>query len=349
MAQKKASEVDAWLARRDPRARIVLAYGPDRGLVAERAAAVARLSGLPLDDPFAVIKLDGSVLEQEPGRLITEARTVPLFGGDRLIWIRNLGADKGVAEEVAALLADPPADAIVVIEAGDLRKGAPLRAAVENAPSGMALPCFADEGRSLDQVIDEELTKAGMTMKLDARQALRQRLGGDRRATRGEIEKLVLFAAGQPEITVSDVEASTGDVSADSADQAVDAALSGDGAIADRRLQKAFDAGTSPQTVLLSLQRQMQTIESLRRAVDHAGASPASAVASARPPVFFSRRRIIEDAVSAWTGDGARRALDRLQATILDSRRRAELAEALTRQALLGIAAETARARRGRR
>ncbi|TIR75123.1 MAG: DNA polymerase III subunit delta, partial [Mesorhizobium sp.] len=37
MAQKKGYEVDSWLARPDPAMAIVLLYGPDRGLVAERA------------------------------------------------------------------------------------------------------------------------------------------------------------------------------------------------------------------------------------------------------------------------------------------------------------------------
>ncbi len=41
MAQKKAFEVDAWLARPDPKVAVVLLYGPDRGLVAERARAFA--------------------------------------------------------------------------------------------------------------------------------------------------------------------------------------------------------------------------------------------------------------------------------------------------------------------
>ena len=348
MAQKKSSEVDAWLARPDTRARIVLIYGPDHGLVAERGASFAKRTGLSLDDPFTVIRLDGSTLAQEPGRLTTEARTVPMFGGDRLIWIRNLGAEKGAAEEIGALLADPPQDALVLLEAGDLKKAAALRAAVETSPAGMALPCFADEGRSIDQVIDEALAGAGMTMRLDARQALRQRLGGDRLATRGELDKLVLYAAGQSEITVADIEACSGDVSADSSDQAVDAALAGDGVLADRRLQKALEAGVNPQTILLALQRQMQTLETLRRAVDHAGASAAAAVASSRPPVFFSRKRLMEEVVASWSGDAVRRVLERLQSSILESRRHAELAQALTRQSLLTVAAESARGRRHR-
>ncbi|TIX18960.1 MAG: DNA polymerase III subunit delta, partial [Mesorhizobium sp.] len=56
MAQKKAYEVDGWLARPDQRISIVLLYGPDRGLVAERAKAFAGKTSLSLDDPFSVVR-----------------------------------------------------------------------------------------------------------------------------------------------------------------------------------------------------------------------------------------------------------------------------------------------------
>ncbi|TIM85505.1 MAG: DNA polymerase III subunit delta, partial [Mesorhizobium sp.] len=71
------------------------------------------------------------------------------------------------------------------------------------------------------------LRKAGMSMTLEARQALRRNLGGDRLASRGEIEKLVLYAYGQSEIGLDDVKATSGDVSGLSFDDAVDALLDG--------------------------------------------------------------------------------------------------------------------------
>ena len=227
MAQKKAHEVDAWLRRPDPSTPIILLYGPDRGLVSERARGFAAATGLPLDDPFTVIKLDAADMEQQPGRLVDEVRTIPMFSERRLIWIRNAGQQKGLADEIKLLLAEPPRDAIILIEAGDLKKGAALRATVEGAFAGMALPCYADEGRSIDALIDQEMSRASMTITLDARQVLKRSLGGDRMASRGEIEKLVLYALGQTSIGVEDVVASTGDASALSVDELIDAVLDG--------------------------------------------------------------------------------------------------------------------------
>ncbi|MES0098189.1 DNA polymerase III subunit delta [Mesorhizobium sp. M0019] len=343
MAQKKAYEVDAWLAKPDPRVSIVLLYGPDRGLVAERAKAFAGKTGLPLDDPFSVVRLDGSEVDRDEGRLLDEARTVPMFSERRLLWVRNAGAQKALADDVKALTSEPARDAIILIEAGDLKKGVGLRAVVEAADNAMALPCYADEARDIDTVIDDELRKAGMSMTLEARQALRRNLGGDRLASRGEIEKLVLYAHGQAEIGLDDVKATSGDVSGLSFDAAVDALLEGRIADFDTAFTRHCQSGGQPFLVLSSAMRQLQAIQAMRGQMDAGGRNAASVVAAARPPVFFSRRKLVEKALERWSSEALGRALNRLQTAVLQTRRRPDLSIALARQALLGIAVESAR------
>ncbi|MER9254965.1 DNA polymerase III subunit delta [Mesorhizobium sp. M0598] len=343
MAQKKAYEVDAWLAKPDPRVSIVLLYGPDRGLVAERAKTFAGKTGLPLYDPFSVVRLDGSEVDRDEGRLLDEARTVPMFSERRLLWVRNAGAQKGLADDVKALTSEPARDAIVLIEAGDLKKGVGLRAVVEAADNAMALPCYADEARDIDTVIDDELRKAGMSMTLEARQALRRNLGGDRLASRAEIEKLVLYAHGQPEIGLDDVKATSGDVSGLSFDAAVDALLEGRIADFDTAFTRHCQSGGQPFLVLSSAMRQLQAIQAMRGQMDAGGRNAASVVAAARPPVFFSRRKLVEKALERWSSEALGRALNRLQTAVLQTRRRPDLSVALARQALLGITVESAR------
>ncbi len=64
-----------------PARPIVLVYGPDAGLVRERAETIIRASVDDPRDPFALAHLEGDVLASEPSRLAEEAHTVPLFGG----------------------------------------------------------------------------------------------------------------------------------------------------------------------------------------------------------------------------------------------------------------------------
>lgn len=347
MAQKKSHEVDNWLARPGADARIVLCYGPDRGLVSERAERFAKSTGLSVDDPFVVVRLDAGTLEKDPGRLVDEANAVAMFAPQRLIWVRGAGADKRLAEDVKALAARPAIDAIVLIEAGDLKKGAGLRSIVESASTGMALPCYTDEGRDLDRLIDEELGRAGLSIGLDARRLLRDSLGGDRLATRAELQKLALYMHGRSQVERGDVECAISDVSGTSVDDVVDAALSGELEATDAALGRALTTPSATFQVLSGIMRQLQLLHVMRAAVDK-GVSASAAVASARPPVLFSRRNMMERAVASWSVERVERALMRLQALVLATRRRPELATAAIRQAMLGLAFETAAARRNR-
>lgn len=346
MAQKKAHEVDRWLARPDSETRIVLIYGPDRGLVSERARIFARSTGIALDDPFSVVKMPASTVASDPGRLLDEANTVAMFATRRLIWLTDAGADKTLAEAVRSLATAPSADAVVLIEAGDLRKGAPLRAAVEEAAAAMALPCYADDARAIERLVDDELGRAGLGISLDARSLLASVLGGDRLASRAELEKLVLYCAGARTVEIDDIRAAVGDVASAGADEAVDAALEGRGSDLDSALSRLEAGGTHPFQILGALQRQLQSLQLMRGAMDRDGRSASATVAAARPPVFFSRRGIVEGALGAFDAGLCARLLERVQAAVLETRRRPELARAVTHRALLDVALERARRKR---
>lgn len=345
MAQKKAHEVDGWLARPDPETLIVLIYGPDRGLVSERARSFAEKTGLPLDDPFSVVRVDAGEADSQ-GRLLDEARTVPMFATQRLVWVRGAGSQAALASDVAALLDSPPADCLILIEAGELKKTSPLRTAVERSKAGMALPCYADDGRGVDAVIDAVMGEAKLSVALEARQLLKANLGGDRLATRGELEKLALYCAGTGEVTPEDVRALIGDASRLNADAAVDAVLCGRVAELDTLFSRQLASGSPPFLMLSAALRQVHALQVMREQVDRQNKAPAAAIAAARPPVFFTRRRDIEQALRRWTEGMLQAAAERLHLAILKTRQQPAMAEAVSRQALLALAIEGARAAR---
>ncbi len=343
MAQKKANEVDSWLARPSREAVIVLIYGPDRGLVSERAAVFATKIGLPLDDPFSVVKIDATDVGRESGYLIEEARTVSMFSLRRLIWVRNAAAQKSLVGDVQTLARDPPRDAVILIEAQDLRKSAPLRTIVEGAFTGMALPCYGDEVHNLESVINEELRAANLTIAIDAHNVLLGYLGGDRLATRGEIRKLALYAMGKDEISLEDVKNMIGDVSSLSFDDAVDAALIGNITEFDLTFTKQCQNGSQAAQLLATAIRHLLSIQLMRSDLESGNRNVSTVISSARPPVFFSRKRAVEHAVTNWNLASITYALAKLQTTMLQTRLRPDIAVAIARQTLLGIAIDGAR------
>ena len=336
MVALKSHQVDAFVAK--PAQPVVLVFGPDAGLVRERAEALIRASVDDISDPFSLARLDGDDLASEPSRLVEEANTVPLFGGRRAVWVKV--GSRNIAPAVEALLAAASPDFRVVIEAGDLRRNAPLRVLCERAKNAAALPCYEDDQKTLDRLIETELRESGLTIAPEARAALLPLLGGDRLASRSEILKLALYARGRDRIELDDVIAVSADASALALDALLDAAFAGRTAEVEFQFAKARTAGTAPSAILAAAIRQVATLHRARLAVD-AGQSATGAAEEMR--LHFSRKPAVEAALRAWTTPRLARAMSQLAEAALEARlqhARADVSEPIAQRALLSLAVQ---------
>lgn len=346
MSEIKAHEFEQFAKRRAKDYRIVLIYGPDRGLVSERAGELARQTGVDLNDAFSFMRLEASDLSSDPGRLFDEANSTGLFGGEKLIWIKGAGADKTLAEAVAALAENPPSAAWIIIEAGDLKKGANLRKAVEQAGAAMAVPCYADDAKALNLLIDEELASAGLRITADARMALQDCLGGDRLASRNEIRKLVLYARDDGLIEERHVSEIVGDASAISTDDAVDAVFKGDLQAFNHAIGKVIASKTSVFLVLQGCLRQLQLLDLMRTEVDGRRASIQDAINAHGRHLHFRRKPVVESALRSFSAQAIATEMARLQSAVLQTRQRASLEDTIAIQALLATTLIAGRAKR---
>jgi DNA polymerase III subunit delta len=339
MVALKAAEIEAYIAQREPARPIALVFGPDAGLVGERADAIVRAAVDDPNDPFALVRLDGDTLAGDPSRLIDEANTVPLFGGRRAIWVKAGARDFSTALE--ALLASPPRDCRVVIEAGDLRRSAPLRTLCERAKTVAVIACYLDGERELARLVDEELRTAGLSIAPDARAALLPLLGADRRASRNEVRKLALYARGRSEIDVDDVLAAVADASVLVLDGVVDAAFAGRTGDLETHLAKTQAAGIAAGRIVAAALSQAAQLHRARIGIE-SGTPLGEAVDGILSKAQFRRRAAVETALRAWPAARLERVMAELAAATLETRRLsgplAGLAEPVVGRALLSIA-----------
>ena len=346
MVALKPAEIDRFIANPPADIAVVLVYGPDAGLVNERAKAIVDIAAKGNDDPFSRVKLDASELASDPQRLVDEYLTIPLFGGKRIIWVRDAGG-KNLSPAVDPVLKLEGGDALVVIEAGDLKKGTGLRKTIEGARNAAALPCYADATRDLERLIDEETRAANLMITREARAALHQLLGADRLASRGEISKLCLYALGKGRVEAEDVEAVVGDASAFALDALIDAAASGDLATLDHGLDRLDASGLDASVIAGQALRRFQWLQMARAEMD-AGASPDDLVKRARPAIYFKRQPAVAQQIRLWTPPRVARALEILNEVTFKSRTMPRLSQALVSDTLLTLA-RVARSAGGRR
>jgi DNA polymerase-3 subunit delta len=342
MTAVKAGDVEALIRRGpDPRIAVLLLYGPDTGLVFERAKRLAEAFVADPNDPFAMVKIDGDTLAQDAGRLADEAGTVGLFGGNRTIWVR--AGSRNYAPAVDAALKAEITQARIVVEAGDLAKSAPLRTLCEKSPRALAIPCYPDDERALADLIERTLKENGLGIAREARDVLAASLGGDRGASLSEIEKLALYARGQDTVSLDDVEAVTSDVAASVLNTLIDAAFSGRSADVERDYRRFRHEGMDPSVMLGSALRHALTLLSTRLAGE--GQSASMMVGNWRG-LHFRRKATVETQLARWSPPALRHAIQLLQEAILACRRSSpELSHANASSTLLRIASEAARRR----
>lgn len=337
MTEIKSRDIEALLRKPVDRFSIFLIHGTDRGLVSERAGLIAAKTGVSLDDPFSVVKLDAGSLQQSPGRFPDEVNAISLFGGKRLIWVRGAASEKSVMDGLATIARSLPPDVVVIIEAGDIKKTNALRKLAEAEGAIASIACYPDDRRALNELISSEIEAAGLSITEAARQRLLEGLGGDRIASRNEVQKLIVYRMGAGTIEESHVLEIIGDASAISVDEAVDAVLTGDVDALQRAVMRIFSSKTAGFLALNACLKQFQLMETLRAEMDEHRSTPQDVVANHARHLHFSRKPLVEAALRRWQLPSIRRECNRLQAAILQSRMKSMLEESIIMQTLLAI------------
>jgi len=329
----KAHEVERFVTRPDTDEGVFLVYGPDAGLVRELGHRLTRRFAGDDAASMNLVTLDGAELDVDPYRLVLEARTTSLFGEKRVVRVR--GAGKALVAPLAELLAAPQGAAIV-LEAGNLTPRDPLRALVEAAPAGRALPCYPDSEATLVKLIGDSFAKAGIRAAPDVAATLRDTLGNDREITRRELDKLVLFAAQSKELTRDDVLTLCADNAALVLDEIADAVGTGHAPRLDAAFGRALAAAVNPQQLLAAAQQHFAALRRWRAQVD-AGRSVREVLDTTRPKPHFSRRAALEQQLRLWNDAALAAACERLYGATADARKRYELQETIAGRALLAV------------
>ena len=345
----KPRDADRALSQPDGSYRIYLIYGPDLGMVRERADTLSKALVKDPDDPFAVTRLTDDDVKADPAALADALAALSMTGDPRLVRVRL----SGDSAPVARLLTEvddgvTPSEATLVIESGDLRKTSKLRKAAEDGKRSLAAPCYADNARDLIGLAEEMFRAENLSLDPDARAMLAPFLEGDRALARSEIEKLILYkglatqrGGDAAQITRQDIADISAVGSEAAMDQILDPALGGDVRAADAAYARGLSAGLNPVGVLRGLQRRIDQFDTF-----HTGGGDAGALTRAGAPRFGPPADQFKRSARLWTG----RRLDQARKYAFDAERAVKRsgapAEALVGDLILRLSRAAANARR---
>lgn len=306
-------QIESFLKNPDPAVKAVLVYGPDDGLMRERAQILAKHVVPDLSDPFLVATLSGEEISKDETRFYDEVHAIPMMGGRRLIRIKEPG--EASAKIIQDYLDKPNDEALVLVEGPDLGPRSALRKLFEKNGKAAALPCYVDDERSIRQVIQQSLRHAGYLAERDAVDFLSQAISGDRMKIRQDIEKLILFMGPAKEykgqegpamtrqlgtVTLEDAQKACGDTGARGVDDLVMSAGQGQGVKSVRIFETLMEEGTSVIWILRALMNHFRRLHEAKANIV-SGLSASQAIDTLRPPVFFKQKQGFQKQLNSWS------------------------------------------------
>jgi DNA polymerase-3 subunit delta len=198
MILKRRPDIEKFLKGPPGDIRAALIYGRDRGVVRERADALAKVIAKIPDDPFDVALLTDSDIDSQPGRLEGELSALSMMGGRRLVRLRlsteKAGPDKQAAEALtlhAEGKLNP--DAFFLLEGGNLGRESTARKVAEKLDAVAVIPCYEDEPGDIARMVREALANDKVGLNSEALDLFVSRLPHERGVARQEIERLALW------------------------------------------------------------------------------------------------------------------------------------------------------------
>ena len=270
----------------------ILLYGEDWGLTRDRALTAVRAVLGVQPNPFRLTTL----MKEEHPRLRDETGSLALGGGRRVIHVHD--AVDGLAPVLEKLEARSD-DTLLVLESGELPARSKLRAFAERHPAWAAIPSYVGNAAKISAEIQASLHETGLAATPDALAFLAEELAGESLRRRAELEKLILYVAGDKVVDLEmarrccslSLEASLG--------SAVSAALAGRSATCDALLEELGREGATGAGLLAVLSMQVHRLLKVRLLID-GGHTAEEACRSLMPPLYPRQAASFLQDVQRW-------------------------------------------------
>ena len=329
----------------------VLLFGPDRGRVKSRGAALSEILVPDVDPTFGSTLITADDLTGDPAKLADEMSAMSLLGGGRLVRLRldHERQAAAISKLIKGLDADPSrAEAKLIIEAGDMTTRSAIRKAVEASKHFAAIGCYAANANDLREQVREGLGALNISISPNALENWLPLLEGDHALAAGEIEKMALFKGyGKTEgasVSLADIQAVAAGGQSASIDAIVTETLSGQIDAMDASFRRAVAGKVSPIGILFGLQRQLMRLTEAAIAME-SGQPKGQAMKGLRPPVFAMQERAFSLQLDIWGVRMLRRTLRECQNAERAAKTAGAPIESIISRLLLALAGYAAKRR----
>ena len=334
MAVVKATELPGQLSNPRKAPRAILIHGADRSAVYELCQRVVKKIIDVGDETLNVSRLTEAQVTGSPGRLFEEFSSIPMFGGDRVIWVSAAGDN--LTKSLDPILASDAAGNLILIDSEALSKSSRLRKLFETHPNAASVALYEESPQELRLRLERLIKSSGLAIDEEAMLRLVEFMSFERAVAESETFKLITYCQGQTEISVEDVQAICGDTSDASMDDLVDAVFEGKLSDVDRYVMSVGASASAGRGTLSAVLQHIVKLQGMASQITQ-GSTIDSVVHAPRFGIFFKRRASVSMQLRTWDIDALLNAEEKICDAILQTRQHPDLDEALVSRALLAL------------
>ena len=260
----------------------ILIYGPNEGLVRENFLKIKKIFN---QNSTEEVNFSGKLINEQPGILIDEIRTVSMFNEQKIIIIEQ-PVDKNIDLFEDAFVELPDQTLIIVI-ANNLTKNSKLRKFFESSSKYFSCANYEDDFRSNSQQIQNLEKSINKNLNRDIKNYLSQNLSSDRMISKNEIDKIILLYSENDQIPeLEHIKLIFNDNADLGLNKISQLAFSGQPNRVSINLNKIFDEGVNPVAIIRVMLNYVQRIQATQIALKKNNDFD-SAIKSLKPPVFW--------------------------------------------------------------
>lgn len=293
----KPADITQYLKNPTPAIKCFVVFGTNEGMIADYASQLAKSVCPDLNDAFRVVSFSMDSLEKDIGQLYGEYNAQSLLGGRRVIIIKD--GNNNLTAHFKTLFKDSSSDTLVIVSSSSINTKSSLVTFAKDNPEIGLISCYDDREGTIYSFTKEYLEKSGITIAQDAMQLLCARLSPDRKASTGELEKLITYLGTRRNIVLQDVQTAISDTSCSSLEDLCYFTAGGNSAKALESYQELLHEGEEPVTLTRNLTYHFFKLLNSVAAIEK-GQTADAAIAAIRPPVMFFRKPDLIMQLKIW-------------------------------------------------
>ena len=297
MSLLKGNSVDRHLARPDANILGSLFFGPEAGLVAERAAALTHYYAAK---NYQITRISEEKYKSDGLHLEALLNADSLFADNDFYLLEDGGPDllSHLKEmDIDKLLGLPHRFAIL---AGDLKGTSGLRKFFEASSHLAAIACYLDTHGDIIKLVQDTLQSQSINISHENASYVASLLGNNRLLNRSELEKLSLYCLEMGEVSREAIDEVLDDNGVSKIDALIDACFNGQPTVLAAEMQRFFNGGLAEEMLFASLTRHVEGLYAAN-ILQQSGQSAELSLNRGFGYIHFSRKTDLQRQLSRWS------------------------------------------------